>query len=83
MKMRAKGRLKGEEGGQCYDGGPEPGLHRQKHQQAEPIGEVELAAKLLVELTKRSKARTLPSVRLREIVLRRELEISIVQDRKP
>ena len=42
-----------------------------------PFSEAEFAAKLLVELTKRSKARTLPSVRLREIVLRRETEIII------
>jgi hypothetical protein len=25
------------EWGQCYEGRPEPRLHRQKHQQAEPI----------------------------------------------
>jgi hypothetical protein len=40
-----------------------------------PFSEFELAAKLLVELTKRSETRTLPSVGLCEIVLRREPEV--------
>ena len=42
-----------------------------------PFSEAEFAAKLLVELTKRSEARTRPSVGLCEVVLRREPEVSI------
>ena len=44
-----------------------------------PFSEAEFAAKLLVELTKRSEARTRPGVGLCEVVLRRELEVSIRQ----
>jgi hypothetical protein len=42
-----------------------------------PFNEAEVAAKLLVELAERSEARTRPSVRLGEVVLRREPEVSI------
>ena len=65
----------GKSGGNVTRGDPSQDFLGRRVSRWGPFSEFELAAKLLVELTKRSETRTLPSVGLCEILLRREPEV--------